>query len=42
LIAGEDEMEENLKRLKELKKKINEAVPAYEKLFEAAKSIPDP
>ena len=41
-MAGEEEMEENLKRLKDLQTKINEAVPAYEKLYEAARSIPDP
>ena len=29
LIAGEDEMDKNLKRMKELQAKINEAVPAY-------------
>ena len=35
-------MEQNLSRLKDLQKKINEAVPAYQKLFEAARAIPDP
>ena len=35
-------MEENLQRLKDLQIKINQAVPAYEQLILAAKSIPDP
>jgi hypothetical protein len=35
-------MVENLKILKEFQSKVNEAVPAYERLLEASRAIPDP